>query len=83
MPDMNDYHAFKSTTEGSSGGTGGGLGCGGFVLVILAIMLIYFIATGVSWDGIDSLLGIGFLVFLFVRWITTQVCEKRKRELNV
>lgn len=48
MPDMNDYHAFKSTTEGSSGGTvgGGGLGCGGLALVILAIMLIYFIATG-------------------------------------
>lgn len=71
MPDMNDYHAFKSTSGGSSGGIGGGLGCGGVVLVILAIMLIYFIATGVSWDGIDSLLGIGFLVFLFVRWITT------------
>ena len=72
MPDMNDYHAFKSTSGGSSSGSGGGggLGCGGFVLVILAIMLIYFIATGVSWDGIDSLLGIGFLVFLFVRWIT-------------
>ncbi len=73
MPDMNDYHAFKSTSGGSSSGSGGGggLGCGGFVLVILAIMLLYFIFTGSSWDAIDSLLGIGFLVFLVVRWLTT------------
>ena len=70
---MSDYHAFKSTSGGSNSGRGGGrgLGCGGVVLVILAIMLVYFIATGVSWDGIDSLLGIGFLVFLVVRWLTT------------
>ena len=32
MADMNDYHAFKSTTEGSSAGSGGGLDCGGFCI---------------------------------------------------
>lgn len=66
MADLNDYHAYKSTSEGSSGGAGGsGLGCGGIVLVIVGIMLIYFIASGVSWDGIDSLLGVGFFSISF------------------
>lgn len=71
MPDMNDYHAYKSTTGSSNGGGGFGFGggCGCVVLVIVAIMLIYFIASGTSWEAIDTLLALGFLAFLFVRYM--------------
>ena len=76
MPDMNDFHAFKSTSGssgsgGSGGGGGRGFGCGWIVIVIVVIMLMSFIADGASWDAIDSLLGLGFLAFLFFRWIST------------
>ena len=67
---MDDFHAVKSTSGGSSGGGGsssGGFGCGWVVIVIVVIMLIFFIADGASWDAIDTLLGLGFLVFLFAR----------------
>lgn len=37
MPDMNDFHAFKSTSGGSGGGSGG-LGCSsGFWVAIVII----------------------------------------------
>lgn len=39
MPDLNDFHAFKSTSGGSSGG-GGGSGCFTWILVGLAILWI-------------------------------------------
>lgn len=75
MPDMNDYHAFKSTSGGSGGSSGGGggkgFGCGWIVIVIVVILLISFIADGASWDTIDTLLGLGLLAFLFFRWIST------------
>lgn len=75
MPDMNDYHAFKSTSGGSGGSSGGGggkgFGCGWIVIVIVVILLISFIADGASWDAIDMLLGLGLLAFLFFRWIST------------
>ena len=71
MPDLDDFHAYKSTSGGgnssSSGGSGGGFGCGWIVIVIVVLMLIFFIAKGASWDAIDSLLGWGFLAFLFAR----------------
>lgn len=73
MPDINDFHAYKSTSggsDGNSGNGGGGFGCGWIVIVIVVILLIYFIANGTSWDAIDSLLGFGLIAFLFVRWIT-------------
>ena len=75
MPNLNDYHAFKSTSGGSdngngSGGGGGRIGCAGWIVIgIVAFMLIYFIADGASWDAIDSLLAFGLLAFLYVRWI--------------
>lgn len=71
MPDLGDFHAFNST-KGDSGG-GGGKGGGGIngpgwvVIVIVVILLISMLADGTSWDAIDSLLGIGFLVFLFAK----------------
>ena len=73
MPDINDYHAFKSTSGGSGGSSGGGkgFGCGWIVIVIVVLMLIFFIADGTSWDAIDTLLGLGLLAFLFFRWIST------------
>ena len=75
MPDMNDYHAFKSTSGGSGGSSGGGggkgFGCGWIVIVIVVILLISFIADGAIWDAIDTLLGLGLLEFLFFRWIST------------
>jgi len=75
MPDLKDYHAYKSTT-GSSGGSGGhggnnGPNIGGWaVIIIVCLMLIYFLFQGASWDAIDSLLGIGFLAYLFFNWFT-------------
>lgn len=77
MPDMNDFHAFNSTSGGSGSGSGGssgggkGFGYGWVVIVIVAVVLISFIADGASWDAIDSLLGFGLLAFLFFRWIST------------
>ena len=57
----------KSTGNGSNLRFGWGWG----VIVIVVIMLISFIADGASWDAIDTLLGLGFLAFLFFRWIST------------
>ena len=73
MPNMNDFHAFKSTSGGSDSGSSGGghgLGCGGVVITIVILMLVFFLVSGASWDAIDSLLGFGFLAFLFIRWLT-------------
>lgn len=64
---MDDFHAFKSTSDGSGGSGGGGLGCGWVVIAIVVYMLIFFIADGASWDAIDTLLGLGFLAFLFAK----------------
>lgn len=68
MPDMNDFHAFNSTSgvggNSSGSGKGGGFGCGWVVIVIVVIMLIYFIADGASWEAVDTLLGLAFLAFL-------------------
>lgn len=69
MPDMGDFHAFKSTSGGSGGGSSGGsgFGCGWVVIVVVVLMLLFFIVDGASWDAIDTLLGLGFLAFLFAR----------------
>ena len=75
MPDGGDYHAFNSTSggSGSSGGGsggGGGFGCATWVVIgIVAYFLISFIASGASWDAIDTLLGFGLIIFLFVRFM--------------
>lgn len=67
MPDMNDFHAYKSTSGGSGSGDGANFGCGWVVIVIVVIMLIYFIADGASWDAIETLLALGFIAFLFAK----------------
>lgn len=64
-----DYKA-SSTDKDKGGyvpGDGFNFGCGWIVIVIVAIMLIFFIFSGASWDAIDTLLGLGFLAFLFAR----------------
>jgi len=72
---MSDYHAYKSTSGGSGGGGGGGghrgMGCGWIVIVIVVLMLLFFVSKGASWGSIDTLLALGFLAFLYVRWLTT------------
>ena len=69
MPNLNDYHAYKSTSGGgSSTGKGTGFGCGGWtVIVIVVALLIFFIADGASWDAIDTLLGLGLIAFLIAK----------------
>ena len=70
MPDLNDFHAFKSTSDGSRG-KGGGIGicCVAWIIIgIVIILLISLIADGADWDAIDSLLGFGFLAFLFAKF---------------
>ena len=62
MPDLKDFYAFKN----SSGG-GGGFGCGWGVIVIVAIMLVFFIFSGNSAEGIETLLSLGILAFLFAK----------------
>lgn len=40
MPDMNDFHAFQSTSGGSNGGAGCSGGCLTWILVGVAILWI-------------------------------------------
>ena len=61
----------KSPNTGSTPSGGKGFGLGWVVIVIVVLLLIFFIADGASWDAIDTLLGLGFLAFLFFRWIST------------
>ena len=70
MPDLDDFHAFKSTSGGSdnnSGNGGNGIGCLAWIVIGIVVMLIYFIADGASWDAIDCLLGFGFIAFLIAK----------------
>ena len=75
MPNLNDYHSYKSTSGGSnnSGGSGGGSrgpGCGGWIVIgIVVFMLISFIADGTSWEAIEGLLTFGLIAFLLARWL--------------
>ncbi|MBQ5660308.1 MAG: hypothetical protein IIV18_03085 [Lachnospiraceae bacterium] len=45
MPDLNDYHAFTSTSGGSSGGGGGGCSSGCLPWVLGALFLLWAIGT--------------------------------------
>lgn len=73
MPNINDYHAYKSTS-GGTGGQGGscrsGMGCAAWIVIgIVAFMLISFIADGASWEAIETLLAFGLIAFLLTRWL--------------
>lgn len=82
MPDLNDFHAFKSTS-GGSGGTGssggGGIGCAAWIVIgIVVFMLISFLADGASWEAIETLLAFGLIAFLLARWLFRQSLQDTK-----
>lgn len=73
MPDLNDFHAYKSTsggTGGTGGSGGGGIGCAAWIVIgIVGFMLIFFLADGASWEAIETLLTFGIIAFLLARWL--------------
>ena len=73
MPNINDYHAYKSTSGGTGcqGGSGGsGIGCAAWIVIgIVAFMLISFVADGASWEAVETLLAFGLIAFLLARWL--------------
>ena len=68
MPDINDYHAYRSTSgcgDNSSGNGGGGIGCVAWIVIVIAVVvLIFFLADGASWEAIEGLLAFGLIAFL-------------------
>ena len=46
MPDMNDFHAFKSTSGGSGGDLGCGTGCLSPTVITVAIILFIIYLVG-------------------------------------
>ena len=73
MPNLNDFHAYKSTSGGTggTGGSGGGrIGCAAWIVIgIVVFMLISFLADGASWETIETLLAFGLIAFLLARWL--------------
>ena len=72
MPDLNDFHAYKSTSGGSggTGSSGGGIGCAAWLVIAMVVfMLIFFIADGASWEAVECLLAFGLIAFLIARWL--------------
>ena len=70
MPDLNDFHAYKSTSGGSggTGSSGGGIGCAAWLVIAMVVfMLIFFIADGASWETVECLLAFGLIAFLIAR----------------
>lgn len=71
---LNEYHKYISTTGGFDNKVASNNGShpsslGWIVIVLIVIMLVFFIANGASLDAIDTLLGLGFLSFLFFNWL--------------
>lgn len=64
--DHNEYHKYKSTTNGS--GVGFRIsGPGWIIIIIVVIFLISFISDGASWEAIETLLALGFILYLFFK----------------
>lgn len=40
MPDLNDFHAFKSTSGDSGSGSGGGFGLSKWIVVLIIVALL-------------------------------------------
>lgn len=72
MPDLKDYHAYKST-KGSSGGAGG-FGGGKVIVAIVVIMLICFLFSGAGWEAIETLLALGLIAYLLFRQTRNLKC---------
>ena len=73
MSKLDELHAFKATSEDSDSGrkvengSNSDFGLGWIVIAIVVLMLLFFIISGASVDAIDTLLGLGFLAFLFAK----------------
>lgn len=51
MPDLNDFHAFQSTSGGGGGGSGGsgGRGCGGGIFTWILVIAVILWIIGKLW----------------------------------
>lgn len=64
--DSGEYNKYKNTS-----GEHGGSGCGGWIVIVVVVaMLISFIADGASWNAIDTLLGLGLILYWFIKWMS-------------
>lgn len=74
--DPNEYHKYKSTTGNNNVPNTNGnsnlkpTGLGWVVICILVYFLISFISSGADGESITTLLGFGFLAYLFAQWIS-------------
>ena len=70
--DPNEYHKYKSTTNGNKSRSSLGLEISipcKIVIGIVILFLISFIFDGASINAIDTLLALGFIAYLFVKWL--------------
>lgn len=67
MPNLNDYHGYKSTNGGSSNGVGTSGGPRRGFWVVIGILVALFVVSGASWKAIETLLALGFIAYLFFR----------------
>lgn len=72
--DPKEYYAYKSTTEDSNNRStcyGKGPTVGGWIVIgIVGYFFLHFLFSGAGLEAIDTLLGLGLLLYLFVNWIT-------------
>lgn len=73
--DPNEYHKYKSTTDNNnvpntnSNSNLKPTVLGWVVICILVYFLISFISSGADGESITTLLGFGFLAYLFAQWL--------------
>lgn len=76
--DPKEYHKYKSVTGSDDSGNIPNkgtsdhkpTGLGWIVICIVIFMLISFISDGASEEAISTLLGVGFIAYLFAQWIS-------------
>ena len=66
----NEFHKYKSTTSSDGNNSGNVSGnrpsvAGWVVIIVVGFFFLYFLFSGASWDAIDTLLGLGLIVYLF------------------
>ena len=70
---LNDFYAFNSVNGDDNGqnssGCNIGCGSGGIIIAIVVFLLISFLANGASVEAIETLLGLGFIAFIVVRFL--------------
>ena len=74
--DPNEYNKYKSVTgsdnnhQSKVNSNYRPTGLGWVVIGIVIFMLILFISDGASKEAISTLLGFGFIAYLFTQWIS-------------